>query len=130
MKTNTLKKRLKAVLVSIGIMAGAIFSTHALADGSLDTKTNGQFIYQSQSINHGIFSYLNRIGGKLSIRPKLIYVSTANGRAIYSYRHAGSEKTTPWNVHYVDTAYGRAIYSYDTPRLNGKVMLQPIQVLH
>lgn len=122
-KVNTLKI---LVIAAAALMLGmASFSVGANEQFS-GTGSAAQVIYQPRSINHSIYSYLSRMAGEISLEPKLIYVSQANGPSIYSYAHSNSEKTVPWNVEYVDTAYGQAIYSYERHQIDGEVNVLPI----
>lgn len=98
------------------------------AKDKLVVQTDKQVIYQSQSVSNSIYSYLNSIGGKLALKPKLIYVSRANGPAIHSYPLSVNEKAVSWNVEYVDTSFGPAIYSYGRTPNEAEVNVLPIEI--
>lgn len=121
-------RTLKNLSVAVTLIMTGLVSINASATEKSNSSRDAQVIYQSHSINHSIFGYAGRILGEVSIKPELIYVSQANGPAIYSYTHSGSEKTVPWNVQYVDTAYGQAIYSYGRHQTETAVKIMPIVI--
>jgi hypothetical protein len=113
MKTLKLKAVHGLLFAAAGFMA-CLMPMKAGANVDSHTQSGPRLIYQSRSINHNIYSYLSRLAGELSIKPKLIYVSRAYGPAIHSYRHSGTEQTAEWNVEYVNKAYNPAIFSYES----------------
>jgi hypothetical protein len=99
MKTSSIK--------NIGV--GALF---VLIASAAYADSDAELIYQPQTAHHGIYSYPASVPAEVSRSPELIYVDQAYGPAIYSYRHAGNETASAYNVEYVDTADSPAIYSY------------------
>lgn len=126
---NTQKiKKYKFILSVLAAISFGIFSIGANAGGKGSTADDSQVIYQSSFAHHSIYNYLSNIPGVVSLKPEIIYVSQANGPAIHSYPHAGSEITVPWNVEYIDTAYGPAIYSYTRGHVESEVKVLPIVI--
>lgn len=113
-------------LITTGLITGLLSMTAA---ANTDTEVKPQFIYQSRSINHNIFSYLSKKAGDIIAEPQMIYVSRAYGPAIYSYQHTGTEKTVALDIEYVNKAYNPAIYSYDSFVTNGEVNMLPIKIV-
>ncbi|MDO8844460.1 MAG: hypothetical protein Q7U98_15395 [Methylicorpusculum sp.] len=128
MKTQIIKKpRALAIIVS-GLIFGSL-SLNAGANDRINIQSSTPLTFQSHSINHNIYSYPSNLQSKASLQAELVYVSQANGPAIYSYSHSGTETTVPLNVGYVDTAYNPAIYSYDSPLINGQVEMLPTEII-
>jgi len=114
MKTQN-NKTLKYLAIAVTTIIAGFVSVNAGATENPGTDNKAQVVYQSSSANHSIYGYASNVLAVVSPKPELIYVSQANGPAIHSYAHPGTEKTVSWNVEYVDTAYGPAIYSYERP---------------
>ncbi|MGR9088317.1 MAG: hypothetical protein ACU841_14775 [Gammaproteobacteria bacterium] len=118
----------KYIIIAFAAMVAGMIWFNVGANEKFNTDNEARLIYQSKSANHSIFGYASKVLGEMSIEPKLIYVDQANGPAIHSYAHSGSETVLPWNVEYVDPAYGQAIYSYDRVLVNGAVKVLPMVV--
>ncbi|MCD2452446.1 hypothetical protein GO003_018840 [Methylicorpusculum oleiharenae] len=128
MKTQIIKTPHALAIIVSGLIIGSL-SLNASANDRVNTQSSTPLTYKSHSINHNIYSYPSNIKSKASLQAELIYVSQANGPAIYSYSHSGTETTVPLNVGYVDTAYNPAIYSYDSPLINGEVDVLPTVII-
>ncbi|MBS3954876.1 MAG: hypothetical protein KGZ88_18135 [Methylomicrobium sp.] len=115
-------------MIVSGLIIGSL-SLNAGANDRVNVQSSTPLTYKSHSINHNIYSYPSNIQSKASLQAELIYVSQANGPAIYSYSHSGTETTVPLNVGYVDTAYNPAIYSYDSPLIKGEVDVLPTMII-
>jgi hypothetical protein len=94
----------KWIRVSV-LTAGAFVLTAAQA------VENGLY-YHNHAYIYAIPEAPNPVSDTESIDPKIIYVNTGYGQAIYSYPVNVALQQTEFNVEYVDTAYGHAIYSY------------------
>jgi hypothetical protein len=128
MKTQKIKTPHALTLIISGLILG-LLSLNAGANDRVNVQNSTPLTFNSHSINHNIYSYPNAIENKTSLQAELVYVSRANGPAIYSYSHSGTETTVPLYVGYVDTAYNPAIYSYDSPLINGEVDVLPTMII-
>jgi hypothetical protein len=100
MKTHT-----KTIIAMIAAM-----SITSIANA--DTSTSGTVVYNSKAAVYSIHSAPNPIPARVVENAEMVYVSQANGPAIYSYPSSVEQKPVKLQMIYVDQAYGPAIYSY------------------
>ncbi len=100
MKTHT--KTIIAVIAAMAITSIA----------NADTATSGTVVYDSTAAIYTIHNAPNPIPARVVENAEMVYVSQANGPAIYSYPSNVEQKPVKLQMIYVDQAYGPAIYSY------------------
>lgn len=100
MKTHT-----KTIIAMIAAMA-------IISIANADTATSGTVVYDSQAAIYTIHNAPNPIPARVVENAGMVYVSQANGPAIYSYPSTVEQKAVKLQMMYVDQAYGPAIYSY------------------
>lgn len=92
----------------VAMMAAMTISNIANAD----TVTSGTMVYNSNAAVYSIHNAPNPVQAQVVEQAEMVYVSPANGPAIYGYPSRVEPKTVKLEMIYVDQAYGQAIYSY------------------
>ena len=127
---NTLERNnLRKWIVAAAVMA-MFASFEAVAKHESEPFQDAQLIYQNQSINHSIFSYLSRLAGETVPAPEIVYVNRGYGQAIYGYDHVGQDKIAPLIIGYVNKAFNPAINSYWSSIPAGSVEMFPVELVH
>jgi hypothetical protein len=97
---------------TIRTIVAAIAAMTITSIANADTATSGTVVYDSNAAIYSIHNAPNPIPARVVENAGMIYVSQANGPAIYSYPSTVGQQAVKLEMIYVDQAYGPAIYSY------------------